>query len=661
MSPDLRMTLLGNVEILWGKTQVKGFNSGKTQALLIYLAATRRPYSRAFLAGLFWADLPEVDAQRNLRKSLTNLRQLVGPHLVISRQAVSFALSSSYWLDVAELEANLDDGATYGSIEALQQAIDLYRGEFLEGFYVRDAPEFEDWVRLQQVRLKALVITALHKLLELYARQADGGGIRSLEYASRLLALDMWREEAHQQMMLLLALNNQRSAALAQYDICCQALMEEFGVEPGAETKRLFERIRDGDFSTTATAAAEPPGARSQGSQPAALPELRTMYPVPPFLDDDRDIRPAADPAVFVARESELSQLFRFLDLMLAAQGRAAFVTGGAGRGKSALLEAFAQRAQEKCPELVVAIGHCNTFGGVGDPYLPFREILELLTGDIEARFASGSLSREHARRLWSVMSDTVRALIDAGSDLIDIFVNGISLMAHLDVVKPHLSSLANELAALLATKRSERESGQLTQRDLFAQYIKVMELVARTRPILLMLDDLQWADSGSISLLFDLGRQLRSHKILLVGAYRPDELAQGQPDEGHPLDHVVNEFRRLFGNIVIDLNQTEDQRFVDAILDSEPNLFSPEFRAAFYRHTKGHALFTVEMLRSMQERAKSCATRKACGSRPTCDLGIRCRLESKESSKNACCNCHRGSKRCCASPALKANNLRPR
>ncbi|NIP18270.1 MAG: AAA family ATPase, partial [Xanthomonadales bacterium] len=80
--------------------------------------------------------------------------------------------------------------------------------------------------------------------------------------------------------------------------------------------------------------------------------------------------------------------------------GRVVFVTGEAGSGKTALVQEFTRRAQEAHADLVVASGNCNAYTGIGDPYLPFREILELLTGDVEARWAAGAMTREHARRL---------------------------------------------------------------------------------------------------------------------------------------------------------------------------------------------------------------------------------------------------------------------
>jgi oligopeptide transport system substrate-binding protein len=128
------------------------------------------------------------------------------------------------------------------------------------------------------------------------------------------------------------------------------------------------------------------------------------------------------------------------------------------------------------------------------------------------------------------------------------------------------------------------------------------------------MLDDLQWADGASTSLLFHLGRRLAGRRILLVGAYRASELSSTPPTTGygsaqtqrHPLEPVLNEFKRLFGDIEIDLGQippAECRAFVDALLDSEPNQLGKAFREALFRQAKGHPLFTVELLRDMQDR----------------------------------------------------------
>jgi len=117
-----------------------------------------------------------------------------------------------------------------------------------------------------------------------------------------------------------------------------------------------------------------------------------------------------------------------------------------------------------------------------------------------------------------------------------------------------------------------------------------------------LVLDDLQWADAGSISLLFHLGRQLAGSRILIVGAYRSEEVALGRGGERHPLEPVVNEFQRDFGHITVNLGQAESRDFIEAFLDSEPNRLGVGFREMLYRQTRGHPLFTIELLRGLRE-----------------------------------------------------------
>jgi DNA-binding SARP family transcriptional activator len=91
-------------------------------------------------------------------------------------------------------------------------------------------------------------MSALHRLAVHFTQQGDTGHAAGIDYATRLLALEPWREGAHQDLMRLLAGSGQRGAALAQYETCRRVLAEELGVEPGPETTALYERIRDGDL-----------------------------------------------------------------------------------------------------------------------------------------------------------------------------------------------------------------------------------------------------------------------------------------------------------------------------------------------------------------------------------------------------------------------------
>jgi predicted ATPase len=403
-------------------------------------------------------------------------------------------------------------------------------------------------------------------------------------YARRQLELDPWDEVAHQRLMRTLALGGQRSAALAQYETCKRLLADELDVEPGAETTRLYEQISGGTLGA--------PVSPVRPADVAAEP--------PPFLDESPV---EAERPVFVARDPELAQLGDYLDLALDGQGRVVFVTGEAGSGKTALVQEFTARAQDIHTDLVVAAGNCNARTGVGDPYLPFREILGLLTGDVEARWAAGAMTSDHARRLWNTLPLAAQALVQRGPDLIDTLVPGTALMERAKACVPSRADWLVRLNSLVERRAASPAASSPQQSDLFEQYTRVLNTLARRAPLVLTIDDLQWADLGSISLLFHIGRQLAGNPILIVGAYRPEEVAIGREGERHPLEPVVNELQRLLGEIVVDVDQAESHRFVESFLDSEPNRLGHQFRERLYRQTRGHPMFTVELLRGMQER----------------------------------------------------------
>ncbi|NIV32444.1 MAG: AAA family ATPase, partial [Anaerolineae bacterium] len=145
-----------------------------------------------------------------------------------------------------------------------------------------------------------------------------------------------------------------------------------------------------------------------------------------------------------------------------------------------------------------------------------------------------------------------------------------------------------------------------LDQSQVFEQYTKVLIALAEKQPLLLILDDLHWADEGSTALLFRLGRRIEGSRILILGTYRPEEVALDRAGERHPLQKVLAEFKRYFGEIGVDLDrarETEGEQFVDAVLAAEPNRLGKEFRQVLFQRTRGHPLFTIELLRDMQER----------------------------------------------------------
>ncbi len=243
----LSLSLLGPFQAALDGNPVTAFESDKVRALLAYLAVEAdRPHRRDKLAGLLWPERPNRDARSNLRYALYNLRQAIGdrqatpPFLHVSRQTIQFNGDSESWVDVMAFTNRLEPSRrTDGDLE---EAIDLYRGEFLEGFYVGDSAPFEEWVLFKREQLRRQAMSTLRHLATTYEERRQYG--RALPYAWRRVELEPWQEQAHRQLMRLLALDGQRGAALAQYEACRRALAEELSVEPAEETTRLYEQIR---------------------------------------------------------------------------------------------------------------------------------------------------------------------------------------------------------------------------------------------------------------------------------------------------------------------------------------------------------------------------------------------------------------------------------
>ena len=245
MDAELKLELLGGLTLTLDGAPLTGLRYSKAQALLAYLAVTGRPHSREALAGLLWSELPEADARNNLRVTLASLRQGLRPYLLIEQNTVAFNWGSRYTLDVTTFLDKLSGLGTEADIAELHEAAELYRGELLEGFSVQDAPLFDEWLAEQRERLQHLAVQALHTLAVYHTEKREYTA--GIDYLTRLLALDPWREDAHRHLMRLLAKSGQRDAALSQYHHLRRTLKSEFGLEPSAETVMLYEQLRAGE------------------------------------------------------------------------------------------------------------------------------------------------------------------------------------------------------------------------------------------------------------------------------------------------------------------------------------------------------------------------------------------------------------------------------
>ena len=266
------LRLLGGFDVLRDGRRAAQACIGKLQALLAYLAAEAdQVHTREALAGLLWPERDEDHARQSLRQALTALRDALGDKagagglLSVSRETVALN-PAAYQLDIAAFEAQIPAACPDGlrtraaCRRCHQNAAAHYRGAFLAGLSVPDAPEFDSWLRLKRERFARRAAELYGHLAACHEQSGELSG--ALDYARAQLRIDPWDEAAHRQVMRVLALGGSRNAALDHYRRMRAQLSAELGVEPDAASRDLYASIRDGRTTrrqlTPAARLAEP-------------------------------------------------------------------------------------------------------------------------------------------------------------------------------------------------------------------------------------------------------------------------------------------------------------------------------------------------------------------------------------------------------------------
>lgn len=256
--PELRISLLGSFQVTRAGAPITRFETDAARALLAYLVLNAaQPLRRETLAALLWPEQDDQDALHALSQTLNRLRRALDdaaaqpPYLLITRQTLQFNPDGAYWLDVTAFNAELDAVQRHPHRRATacrpclcrrEAAAQLYQGDLLAGFTLDSVP-FEEWLLMQRESLHRRALTLFYDLADLYL--ARGDYVQAQTCARRQIALEAWREEAHDQLMRALALNGERTAALAQYAALQRILEAELGVAPAEAIRRLHAHIRD--------------------------------------------------------------------------------------------------------------------------------------------------------------------------------------------------------------------------------------------------------------------------------------------------------------------------------------------------------------------------------------------------------------------------------
>jgi DNA-binding SARP family transcriptional activator/tetratricopeptide (TPR) repeat protein len=463
MATELSLALLGPPVVRRDGAPVT-FDTRKATALLALLAVTGREHTREQLADLLWPEADSVKGRASLRRTLSVTAAVMGDGLVISRAAVA--------LDPAVVRVDVSEfGTLIGRPDAasLERAVALYRSDFLAGFTVRDCPDFEEWQATVGEELRQALARGLQRLVA--ACIADGALERAAGHARRWLQLDPLHEPAHQAIIRLHGWSGQRSAAMRQYRSLVRVLDRELAVRPLPETTRLYDDVRAGRLGPPpAPASPAAAGPTSVSASDAALASAAGETP-------------RAWP--LVGRVAELAALRRAWRAA-GRGGRVVAVAGQAGSGKTRLITELRDEAAGS--GAVVLAARCHD----GETGLPFVLAADLLRTALAIRpelpDALPAQTAAMAGRLVPAL-----AAADPGAPAAP------PLDSPMAVIRLY-AAIADTLRATAAAPAPGGPAG------------------------IVVVEDVQWADSSSLGLLAYLVRRLAAWPLLLVLSWQPEQ-----------------------------------------------------------------------------------------------------------------------------------------
>jgi DNA-binding SARP family transcriptional activator len=532
----------------------------KAIALLAYLAVTGQQHTRDTLATLLWPEYDQDSGRASLRRTLSALKKGLreptsGAWLRIDRERIRLIPTPAISIDtdvfkerLAELDAHghASTEACPRCVRPLEHAVQLYRGDFLAGFTLRDSSTFDDWQLFVADAFRRQLAGALERLVALLAAQ------RAFEpaivHARRWLALDPLHELAHRQLMLLYAWAGERAAALRQYRECVMVLEEELGVPPLAETSQLAEAIREDRAPPPPPEVATLPSRRDEGVPRVSSP-----------ITSPRVALPATLP--LVGRATEWATLVETFEQVRATTiGHCVVLEGEAGVGKTRLAEDFLAHASALGAGTL--IGRCYE-GEAGLAYAPFIEALR-----------AGLARPEMAERL-ARLSD--HSLSEAARLLPELLPAG---------PRPGLP-----MAPAVASP------GEQTR--FFEGVSQVLGAVVGAGGVLLV-DDLHWADEASLDLLTYLVRRLETRPLSVVVTWRAERVPAD-----HRLRRLAADAARAGAATVLSLRRLQAAEVAELLRAvSQSAAAVPEAVAGpLYAETQGLPFFIVEYLREMLSR----------------------------------------------------------
>lgn len=542
------------------------------QLLKILITERPRPVSTDALIEILWPNSTPHAAATTLRSAINALRNVLEPdrpnrapsrYIVTQTPGYAFHLSPEIWLDVDEFEHllnranNLTDSAL--RLQLLERAIELYSDDYL----ISDP--YADWLQAERERLRERFFNALLLAADIYAE--IGHYTEAITVCRRMLARDEVRENAYQSLMRFQAESGDSAGALLTYERCRTILSEELGADPSPLTQLLHQRILNGEIETRPTINTPltiMPAVESATSlslrerQPAELPQ-RTLFTV---LD-------SGFPSTFIGREREMAILQERLRSAHSGRGEWLLLYGEAGVGKTRLAQQLLREAADLAMTVISA--GCQA---------------------LERNLSFAPLADALGRYFYGLPDANVHSL-------------PVATLSSLAQIIPSLQDrIYTPPSAVVDIAGNAEENRQ----RLIDSIVTTITVLATMRPMVLFVDDLQWADPDTLATLNRLVHRLSDLPLFLLMAYRNEDLAENEALV--TFVHAVNRIQRDAQLPVPRFAQRDVQQLVELHL-TELGEKAPlpavteaaQLGALLYETTQGNALFLAEALRNLDER----------------------------------------------------------
>jgi DNA-binding SARP family transcriptional activator len=551
----LRIQLLGTFRVSCGDQVVADsqwrLSKARSLVKLLALSPSYRLHREQVLEHL-WPEMDPEAALNNLHQALFAARRTLaavvpdidGRQLIpLLRQVLVLQPPNGVWVDADAFEQQATGALQADDPAASYAAVELYTGDLL--------PEdrFEDWATEQRETLRDQYLTLLQRLAQQHEER--GEHVPAVDVLRRLLAAEPALEAAHVGLMRLYALTGRQQQALRQYARLQEVLAREFDAEPEPATDRLYRAILDHRFPPPQAARPVPP------ARPAAPEPSVVSQPAPVLVAAEAPSAPAAR-ADFVNRERELAVLRAAIDAAAGGQGRVVLLAGAPGIGKTRTAGEAATYARERGAR---ALWGRNYMRDGAPPYWPWVQVLRAaMTGGeptvLQSQMGPGA-------------ADIARIVPEVGRVLSDL---------------PEPPPLDPE---------QERFR-------LFDSITHFLIRLAIAQPLVLVLDDLHWADRSSLLLLEFLADELSGARICVIGSYRDEAV-----DRYHPLARTLAHLSRAPATqrlMLAGLQHEDVARYSAVVTGSQ---LPSRLVEAIQEQTEGNPFFMGEVVRLLRDEGR--------------------------------------------------------